>query len=556
MKIAIITHDSHIDHRVLTLGSLLKEKDHEVKLFVGYNNVFDKEPSWVLRPDVYISIDWCELLASETLQLEALEPSAKRVMEKLLKIQVSPGNQKKGGLKVEEKFTYVIKNTSNGKEITVWSIDKEYSLYFKEKDSHVLKTYKNYPEVYAWGIYYYTQKKCKTDEATLRSIRQLAKADGILIDDRETSFNCINIFNSFKAQKFNILEETILIKQDIESSHNEAQQWNLKDKDDLFVREIYDFKPILRRVNYEIEKGFVPDLVIVADLPTLPIGIELKERFSIPLIVDCHEWWMGQSVLWEPWAQEKIKIIDYFERLLYPLCDVRITVGQELAEYLENYFKCSFATIYTSGYYIESKDSKDGDGAWLKRQLKLKPTSKICIFQGSLTTNRNIESLIETAKFLEEEIYFVIVGHGQCYDMFVKQAQDAGVSDKVKFCGWVAQEELLKYTAAADLGIIPYVALDKYYSMSAPNKLAEYYQVHIPIIADSSMKEISRIIVQDKIGLLIDFKDPQEIGSTINKLFSEPDTLKEYKNNYKHIDRFSPNQYKKTVEKIFNPFLK
>src|SRR5262249_33528885 len=99
-----------------------------------------------------------------------------------------------------------------------------------------------------------------------------------------------------------------------------------------FRQYVYDYGQIFQLVKEEVEvAGAPPDLVYVADLPTLPIGYMLKETVNCTLVVDCHEWWKEQAALFAGRNTNLIKSSDDYERFLYPMCDHRITVGRGLA---------------------------------------------------------------------------------------------------------------------------------------------------------------------------------------------------------------------------------
>jgi len=277
---------------------------------------------------------------------------------------------------------------------------------------------------------------------------------------------------------------------------------------------IYDYSPILASVDQHAEEP--PSIIYVADLPTLPIGIMAKEAFSCPLIIDCHEWWRRQSMLWEPKATAKIALIDHYEKELYPKADLRITVGKELAAAMGEEFYAPFETVFSVVNTSLMPDQADGRHT-LASLLGLPEDSKTAIFQGSLTTLRNLETLMKATKFLAESHYLVICGGGP-YEERMRKILDAnGNPARVIWVGWIPQNELMRYTQGADVGILPYVAIDDYYAMSMPNKLMEYINAGLPIIADTSMLEISNMISENEIGQTTDCRDPQILGSSINR---------------------------------------
>ena len=98
--------------------------------------------------------------------------------------------------------------------------------------------------------------------------------------------------------------------------------------------------------------------------------------------------------------------------------------------------------------------------------------------------------------------------------------------------GWVNQSDLLKYTVNADLGVLPYSAMDEYFSYSVPNKLMEYFEASLPMLYDISMKEISMVAGEHGVGVAEDLSDPEKFGITLNALLHDSQRIATLKANY------------------------
>ena len=294
-----------------------------------------------------------------------------------------------------------------------------------------------------------------------------------------------------------------------------------------FKNTIYNYTPILESVKRSADVP--PDLVYVADLPTLPIGLLLKKAFGCKLIVDCHEWWMRQSQLWEPDRTHKIKLIDEYEKDYYPQADLRITVGDRLAQKMSDYFSVPFQTIY-SCVNAGLMPAQPDPGFFAR--FGLTSEHKVAIFQGSLTTLRNLDNLARATKYLDPLHYLVICGGG-CYENAFRRILKAeGNEAQVIFAGWIPQNELMNYTINADLGLLPYVAIDDYFALSMPNKIMEFFNASLPVLLDSSLLELSDIVLKNKVGRAVDCSNPAAFGMAMNSLLSDQKSLAAMKENY------------------------
>ena len=84
----------------------------------------------------------------------------------------------------------------------------------------------------------------------------------------------------------------------------------------------------------------------------------------------------------------------------------------------------------------------------------------------------------------------------------------------------VDQSILLEYSASADVGIIPYphVDLNSYYC--TPNKLFEFIQAGLPMIANDS-PELNRFIKDNQIGYSYKINDEKDIAYMIEEFFKQ-----------------------------------
>jgi glycosyltransferase involved in cell wall biosynthesis len=158
----------------------------------------------------------------------------------------------------------------------------------------------------------------------------------------------------------------------------------------------------------------------------------------------------------------------------------------------------------------------------LRVRLNLPTDKKIIILQGAgINIQRGAEEAVEAMTYLNGAV-LLIVGGGDVIDNLKQQVVESGLSNKVIFVAKQPVVSLRKYTAAADLGI----TLDKdtniNYRFSLPNKLFDYIQAGIPILA-SNLPEVRRVIETYQVGRISEDHNPKNIAKHIEEMLSDVD---------------------------------
>ncbi len=91
------------------------------------------------------------------------------------------------------------------------------------------------------------------------------------------------------------------------------------------------------------------------------------------------------------------------------------------------------------------------DGTAVREKLGLKG-KKVLIYVGRISFEKNIGEIVEVMPLLDDTI-LMLVGKGPAEEMLRTKAEALGVGDRVIFPGFVSDEELPSYYAAADAAI-------------------------------------------------------------------------------------------------------
>lgn len=528
-KAWFITHDQYIDRRIFFFTDVLESHGYDVKLFGdSYYDVLCRfDPEFIIRPEMVSKVRRYYVENSQV--DDYIVETVKKVIKSRKKI--------KGTIKIKEKLDSRIDEvtiTTSDESIDVVVNCGSATFFYNTKDNYYIIHNKADSAaeltICENALIKYLNNNLEDDEKTAQIIDSVKIAH--ITDNTGNKKVYMHVEQSAHLYVYDVDEESIveyspLSLDDFVTDSMGGKQYNYKE----FRDNIYEYSKILYRVNKELEFE-TPDVVYVADLPTLPIGIMIKELCGCKLIMDCHEWWYKNCELWSYQNPLSISLSDKYEKQFYPSCDLLITVGKHLASRMEEHIGCKFEVIYSCMSTSLEEGVKLNSDVNLREIYSLKDTDKIVIFQGGMSTNRNLENLARATKYYSEDTFLLLLTTGDYQNKFKEILQNEGNPERVVWGGWINQADLLKYTKGADLGIIPYTAVNDYAECFVPNKMTEYFVSQIPVLYDNSLRELDYVLGGNSVGVGIDLTDPEKMGSMINELLHDEKRLSLCKGNY------------------------
>jgi len=270
--------------------------------------------------------------------------------------------------------------------------------------------------------------------------------------------------------------------------------------------------------KYLKKKKIKADVYHCHDLNTLYIGQKLAKKHKARLVYDSHELYVYRN---RPYIPPRIfhKKEEAFERKYIQRADAVITVSKSIAGYMEKKYNIEKPHLIMNA--PKKNKAPEGVKYSLRKELNLNDNQKLLLYSGGITFSRGLDRVIESLAEMEE-LFFVMMGYGQeGFKNYLKAvAVNHGVSNRMAFYGPVPSEKVTAWTASADLGIAPIenVCLSYYYC--APNKIFEYIQGGLPVVA-SNFPDLKNIVEKNDIGLTCDISDPKKIARTVDRVFNQ-----------------------------------
>jgi glycosyltransferase involved in cell wall biosynthesis len=264
------------------------------------------------------------------------------------------------------------------------------------------------------------------------------------------------------------------------------------------------------------------DFIFANDLDTLPAAYLASRLKRKPIIYDSHELFTEvPELVSRPLIQNCWSIL---EKWMLPRIGEMITVNASIARIFEKKYKVQTHVVRNVPIRLEHIDPHP------KSFLGLTDEQTMLIIQGSgLNVQRGVEEAVMAMALIPNAVLF-LVGDGDVMPSIKAMVKQMQLQDRVRLIGRVPYQELLKYTAAADLGLALDKPLSLNYALALPNKVFDYIQAGTPIIA-SSLIEIETLVNKHNCGIIIPEVTPQQIAESIHTLIEDPKRLAAYKSN-------------------------
>ncbi|HWB21030.1 MAG TPA: glycosyltransferase, partial [Phycisphaerales bacterium] len=148
---------------------------------------------------------------------------------------------------------------------------------------------------------------------------------------------------------------------------------------------------------------------------------------------------------------------------------------------------------------------------------------RVVLYPGAITVHRGLETMIDSAPYLAEAVY-VVMGYARnkrYLERLKCRAQALNVlGSKVYFRNAVPIEDVVRYTASADLGIVPTQNVCMSYLFESSNKIFHCLMAGVPV-AMSDHPEKRLIIEQFGVGVLFDETQPQAVAKAVNDILRD-----------------------------------
>lgn len=152
----------------------------------------------------------------------------------------------------------------------------------------------------------------------------------------------------------------------------------------------------------------------------------------------------------------------------------------------------------------------------IRALLKLPGEVAIVLYQGGLMSERGIEQGMDAILEIPGAV-FVVMGYGSRRAAYAQAASEGPRAGRVMVIAPVPPEDLLEWTASADVMLMAIQPTTLNHRYTTPQKLWEAIAAGVPVVA-SDLPGMAEVVREVGCGLLCDPTDPESIAAAIREL--------------------------------------
>ncbi|MBX9801210.1 MAG: glycosyltransferase [Caulobacteraceae bacterium] len=254
-----------------------------------------------------------------------------------------------------------------------------------------------------------------------------------------------------------------------------------------------------------------PDVVSVHHVTLLPLGALVKALTGARLVYDAHELETeSASLVHRPLLKAVCKVL---EAVFLRFYDQAIVVNEPIADwYRARYRRLPITAIHN---YPRAGGRPAGHENCLRLLHDIPDDKVVFIYQGVISADRGLPLLLDVfTRGMVPNGVFVAMGYG---DMVDDVREAASRSPHVKYQPAVPQDEIVAYTASADVGLCLVEAICLSYELSLPNKLFEYVQAGLPVLVGNPLPEMAGLVTRLGLGMTTDL-DIASMTAALNRM--------------------------------------
>ncbi|CCU83473.1 hypothetical protein PHOSAC3_120087 [Mesotoga infera] len=274
------------------------------------------------------------------------------------------------------------------------------------------------------------------------------------------------------------------------------------------VNPLKDYRAI--RSLRDVLSEELPDIVHTHNSKGGAIGRIAAKRSKVPFVV--HQ---VHGFYYKRFAGLKRSIYDYFERFLAGYCDLILLQNQEdLKSCIERGMNKKTMLLHIgNGINLSEfpQSSSKRDSPKTSGQIRL-------VYIGRMDRNKNHQMLFDALSSLKGTVDYSLdlIGDGPLLGYNTDYVNSIGISDRVKFHGWVDKKEIPAFLSKAHVNILTSM------QEGMPRAAMEAASMGVPTVG-TNVVGTRDVVSEGKTGFLVPLGDYDGLASQIAVLYNDVD---------------------------------
>ncbi len=280
--------------------------------------------------------------------------------------------------------------------------------------------------------------------------------------------------------------------------------------------------------------------IVYATSPPLFVGLSgyvIARLRKVKFVFEVRDLWLESAVVMgELRNRRAIQLSEWIERICYKSASKIVVVTQGIRDRLiQRNVDPNRLSIVPNGANVDIfRFSADNDP--FKKELGCQGKF-IILYAGIIGLAQGIANLAEVVRRLKEnkDIFFLFMGEGPLKRDLLR-LQESYELDNLRIIGQVPRKEVFRYTAAADVCLVP-LRKGNIFKSALPSKMFDAWACGRPIILTVDGEAREHLNKADA-GIYVDAEDHRGIKKAIIHLSNNPDLCQKYgRNGRKYVEK-------------------
>ena len=250
--------------------------------------------------------------------------------------------------------------------------------------------------------------------------------------------------------------------------------------------------------------------------------LHARRRPDARLVYDSHELFLEAGRVASLPAPAR-RLLARVEGVLARRADAVITVNPSIGDELVERYRIEPPVVVMNcppRWHPDQPDPPAFDH--FRESLPIPPEQPIVLYQGGFTAGRGIEPMVRALARPElRQAAGVFLGYGPLREWLIAESQRPGVAGRMYVVDAVPPDELVEWTASADVTGAPIERVNLNHWYSTPNKMFESMAAGVPFVS-SDFPERGRIIRETRAGVLCDPTDDRSVAEAFASVLALP----------------------------------